>query len=124
MKWINIPAKVYLIKCLHGDESFYKIGVTTKTVKDRFSRGKDMPYQYRVIQTFETNLYNALVLEKHIKDLFCFSNGYTPKMEMHGYTECFDISVSEDKVIMEMLKQQMLLRDRNKGGKYERIAKQ
>lgn len=40
---------LYLIKCDLGDESFYKIGITCKSVRDRYPGNGQIPYHYTII---------------------------------------------------------------------------
>lgn len=85
-KWSLIYAEVYVIYCYNDFENFYKIGVTTKGVKHRFSY--DMPYDYDVIKTIETNLFDAINTESSLH--FEHSKySYVPRKKFGGWTECF-----------------------------------
>lgn len=85
---------LYLIKCFNKNESFYKIGITVKTVKQRYAQ--DMPYQYEVIGLVhgeggyvwqqEKNTHRAL------KDF-----RYKPCLAFGGMTECFSELIVEVK---------------------------
>ena len=85
---------LYLIKCFNKNESFYKIGITVKTVKQRYAQ--DMPYQYEVIGLVhgeggyvwqqEKNTHRAL------KDF-----RYKPCLSFGGMTECFSELTDEVK---------------------------
>lgn len=46
-KYIQNPV-LYIIKCFNENEEFYKIGITSKSIKQRF-HGKKMPYNYKII---------------------------------------------------------------------------
>ena len=49
----NGKGKLYLIKCFLGDEMFYKVGITSLSVKKRYSNKRDMPYNYELVWTIE-----------------------------------------------------------------------
>lgn len=42
-------AVLYMIVCWNDDELFYKIGITSMTVEERYSATRDMPYNYRIM---------------------------------------------------------------------------
>ena len=42
-------AMIYVVKCYNEDESFYKIGVTTKTMHERLGEYSVFPYKYEVL---------------------------------------------------------------------------
>lgn len=89
-EWEQKSCIVYTIKCWDDDEVFYKIGITTKTVKERFRKEKEMPYKYEVLAEIKTNLYEAVAIEfvKH-KELKQKGKQYLPKKHFGGITECF-----------------------------------
>ena len=80
-------ARFYVIRCWSNDEEFYKVGITTKSIKHRFS-GKYFPYQYEIKQEIIDDAENIWNLEKVIKRLAKDSQ-YTPKQSFHGVTECY-----------------------------------
>ena len=45
--------KLYLIKCWGNGEMFYKVGITSGTVKGRHKSKRDMPYEYEILWTVE-----------------------------------------------------------------------
>jgi len=79
----------YVIKCFNKNEEFYKIGITFKTVKQRYYK---LPYNYEIILEIKSNnLAYIWELEKSNKSLG-FENKYIPKIEFGGSkTECFSI---------------------------------
>lgn len=85
-EWLNKSAKVYTIKCWNDEEEFYKIGITTTSIKTRF-KNSYMPYNYEVVDIIETNLYDAVYLERKMHGEN--KNSYIPKIYFKGYTECF-----------------------------------
>jgi ribosomal protein L36 len=87
-KWINEDALLYLVKFFNKNEIFYKIGITTQTIKQRFCTRKDVPYNIKLINQFKINLYNAIILENKLHSYFK-NYSYIPKIKFGGYTECF-----------------------------------
>ncbi|AHJ87130.1 hypothetical protein BCP8-2_092 [Bacillus phage BCP8-2] len=87
-EWMGIDATVYLVKCYDHIESFYKIGITTRTVEDRFANSRSMPYNYKILGELKTNLYNAIHVEHELHNLHRDFK-YTPLTSFDGYTECF-----------------------------------
>ena len=49
----NGIGKLYLIKCRGNGEMFYKVGITSGTVKGRHKSKRDMPYEYEILWTVE-----------------------------------------------------------------------
>lgn len=80
--------KLYVIKCYRKDEKFYKIGISSTSVRKRFSGRSKMPYSYKLIREvngspdFIYNLENNM-----LRDLVKYD--YEPKIDFKGKTECF-----------------------------------
>ncbi len=95
-KWENlgkqskyfVAYQVYIVKCWKGSESFYKIGKTFKAVSHRF-RGKQFPYNFKIIKVIEGTALEMSKLEVTLKNLN-FENSYVPKLFFAGRTECFN----------------------------------
>jgi hypothetical protein len=90
----NLPAIFYLLHLRdnHSRETFLKIGITTKTVKQRFSYKKW--YQHLKIETLETvesSLYKSWILEQSIKQQ-CGVWAFKPTRRFPGETECFELT--------------------------------
>lgn len=47
-------ATLYVLRCWNEQEEFYKIGITGRTVKDRYNGPKALPYNYEVIHIIES----------------------------------------------------------------------
>lgn len=85
----------YIIRCFNNEEEFYKLGITSRTVKQRY-RFKDfklMPYNYEIIQEIQDVPNNVWeyewFLKRYIKQQ---SIHYVPKIKFDGYlTECFKV---------------------------------
>lgn len=45
----NRTATFYILRCFNKDEEFYKVGITVKSIKVRYSGLKRMPYAYEVV---------------------------------------------------------------------------
>lgn len=80
--------KVYIIRCWNDEEEFYKIGKTYRTVENRFSKSKYMPYNYDTIKIFEGKAKEISRFEKQLqKENKKYK--YIPKIKFNGMYECF-----------------------------------
>ena len=80
---------LYVIKCYNDLESFYKIGITSNSVKQRFV-GKDaMPYKYDIIHEVSSTPENVYNIEKILHKLYKPFR-YFPLISFQGQTECFN----------------------------------
>lgn len=79
---------LYLLKFWGNDEVFYKIGITSRTVKVRYSLR--IPYDYEILTVFEDDAGVIFDLEK-LNVLYNKHLSYTPLLEMSGMSECFSI---------------------------------
>lgn len=92
--WLKLKsntARFYILRCFSNEEIFIKIGITSTTIKERYS-GKDaIYYDYEVIhETISTDKGMIWDLEaKILKELQKYR--YTPNKKFGGYTECFSI---------------------------------
>ena len=84
----NTKAILYIIKCFNSEEQFYKIGVTKRTMEERFSCNTALPYNYKSLKEIKTNLYDAIYLEEKLHN-YHKKYLYSPKIEFGGHTECF-----------------------------------
>ena len=80
-------SKLYVLKCSKDSEIFYKVGITRKDIRDRFS-GSQMPYQYEVIRLIENNAAFIWDLEKQLFRVLK-EYRYNPILPFAGRTECF-----------------------------------
>lgn len=88
---LNLDGRLYLIKIYNETESFIKIGITQKTISNRFNNSRMMPYNYDVIREYNLLLYHAYIREQDIKSKFIEHHHY-PKILFDGFTECFDVN--------------------------------
>lgn len=89
-EWKNKLGIVYIIKCFNDTEVFYKIGITKNSVKKRFENNVAMPYSYEVVDTINTNLYDAVNLEYELHNKF-LDYKYIPLIKFDGFRECYSI---------------------------------
>lgn len=84
-------AILYLISAHNNSESFIKVGVTFKTIKDRFYGKRIFPYIYEVLDYLVDTPKKIYKLEHFIhKKLRIYH--YTPLTHFGGDTECFQES--------------------------------
>jgi hypothetical protein len=76
---------LYFIKIKTEDEEFYKVGLTRKSIKERF---KEDCFEIDILTICNTNLYNAVLMEAKILHKYK-EHKYIPKTIFNGYTECF-----------------------------------
>jgi len=79
------PCCLYIIKLSNSNESFYKIGHTSKALNERF---KDIPYKIEAYKLLFTNRSYAIDIERYLHDIhdeFC----YAPQIGFMGCSECF-----------------------------------
>lgn len=88
--------RLYLIEVYNEEERFLKIGITSKSIDKRFSRQREMPYNYKILLNIESK--NALdTWEKEIKLKRKFNKfKYKPELNFKGYTECFKLEQKEN----------------------------
>jgi len=95
--WVKIATKnnnsfVYIIKCYNKSESFIKIGITSKSVKERFKY--NFPYNYDILFEFSRSPEQTWELEKTFHKE-AKNHKYTPKKSFNGNNECFDLNIFE-----------------------------
>jgi len=86
----NDIGMLYVIKCCSSTETFYKIGITSKTIRERFRRFDRFPYQYDVIYHVNGSAEEIFNLEKELFRKYKMYK-YTPLLLFRGSTECFQI---------------------------------
>ena len=87
---------LYLIRCWNNTEEFIKIGITSQTIKKRFIRERDMPYNYEILH-LETSYDSDYIFEKEklIKTKFK-TNKYNPNISFAGKTECYTLNTLQN----------------------------
>lgn len=80
---------LYVIECYNDDESFYKIGITSKSIKKRYSSKLSMPYNYNIIQEIEGSPEDIFKLER-LLHYQLYKYAYNPIIKFAGSAkECF-----------------------------------
>ena len=87
----NKVCTFYSLKCYNSTEEFYKIGITCRTVKERYSQKYYMPYKYEIINFYQSNAEEIWNIEKYfLKGLKKYK--YSPQISFAGsLNECFKI---------------------------------
>jgi hypothetical protein len=93
-------ALIYVLKIKNDTEEFFKIGVTNRSVKKRFERKKEMPYEYEILYTKQDSncpgcIFDAEVLLLNKYNIY----KYKPSIKFAGYTECFNLSLPIEQII-------------------------
>lgn len=100
------PAQFYCIEVEHDTDHFIKVGITTRTIKQRFQRtgtGETI-IDRRTLDVKYMSLYDAYVLEQHIlRELK--GHQYFPNYVLDGYTECFKLSARDQ--VLDLMKQHL-----------------
>jgi hypothetical protein len=100
-KYKNKPCLLYLIRCFDDSEVFLKIGVTSQSIKKRYSRVNAMPYNYDILYERIGTSYEVYDIEGEIKHLFDY---HKPQMMFKGgYTET--LKIHHEREILEFIKQ-------------------
>lgn len=85
LEFINKKCILYKIKLFNENEVFYKVGITTTPISNRF---RQIPYNIEIIELIDTNLYDGYNQEKQIHKQLSKSK-YSPQIQFGGKTECF-----------------------------------
>lgn len=80
--------KLYVIKCQKDKEVFYKIGITSTAMRERFRGTHAMPYEYKTTYLITGNPNYIYDLENKLQALMIEHN-YSPLKPFSGQTECF-----------------------------------
>ena len=92
-EWTNLVgdrlATFYILKCYNDEELFYKIGITSRTIKKRYKSKTLMPYLYEIEKEITGSAEQIWDMEKeYLRKLK--GHKYVPKIKFDGYyTECF-----------------------------------
>jgi hypothetical protein len=85
----QVNGRLYYVRFYDEDKTFWKIGITTKSIEERF--GKSCPFKYDIILDEEMLIYEAYLREQKI-----LSNNYDNRMIIDGFsTECFNRDILE-----------------------------
>ena len=100
----NPYGRLYVLELTDEKEAFYKIGITTKNVKDRY-KNKPPPYDIEILMEKEIGLIKAYQYEQGIlNDLSKFK--YIPNKSFDGATECLSVNpIDHDPYLSELFKE-------------------
>lgn len=86
----NSEPKLYIIRCFNEDENFIKIGITIRSIAQRFPSKGHLPYEYEVIKEIKGSPTFVYDRENYLHKKF--SNlKYKPLKSFLGETECFTL---------------------------------
>lgn len=97
----NGLGKLYVIKCQNDDEVFYKIGITSTTMKERFRGVHAMPYEYTIEYLIQDSAYFIYDIELQLQALSKGKN-HRPKIGFKGQTECFTTINPIEKLLRQL----------------------
>jgi len=100
----NTACIVYYLKLKHNHLIFYKVGITTNSIKQRFRSLNADKVQLLEHSEFKTTLMKALLIERQILIDFCDEQLLTTKIlvKTGGGTECFcDDVLGNNDLILE-----------------------
>jgi hypothetical protein len=97
----NPSGFLYVIECYDEHEHFFKIGITSLSVKKRFA-GKLMPYDYDILLEYPMGIINAYGIEQDVirRLVKCY---YEPQIYFGGRSECFSENPIEHDAILQEL---------------------
>lgn len=83
----------YIIKCYNSKEVFYKLGLTSNTIQQRYSSRYHMPYSYEIIQEIKGAPNLLWDLEHTLKSFIKLKKiHYIPEIKFGGHlSECYKI---------------------------------
>ena len=89
----DIPGRLYILQMFSDDEIFFKIGITSKTIKTRWKSLGGI-YDYEVLADLPMGLLRAWQLEQGFLSTYK-KHQYMPEIYFGGVTECFSINPIE-----------------------------
>ena len=87
----NKPCNLYVIECYSDDERFIKVGITTRTLEERYYHYSVINgYQYTTLYEYQSTLLECSETEQELLNKFK-EHQYIPECKFEGSTECIDI---------------------------------
>ena len=100
---LNNPCTLYVLECYSDNESFIKIGITTKTIAERYHHESLLNgYQYNTLFEHHSTLICCSEMEQEVLQSFKGCQ-HTPLYKFEGSTECLEYEVLDD--ILSIIKQ-------------------
>lgn len=83
----------YILRCFNNNEEFYKVGITSRSIEDRYSSSKEMPYSYKIVQEIKNTPENIWKIEHIIKRFITINKiKYEPEIYFPGCKEeCYKL---------------------------------
>ena len=90
---------LYIIECYYDNELFIKIGITTKTIEDRYNNESVLNgYQYTTLYEYQSTLLECSEIEQELLNKFK-EYRYEPINWFSGSTECLQHRILSDVLI-------------------------
>lgn len=83
-------ARLYLIRCEDENEVFLKVGITSKTITERFNSELKLPYTFSVVAEFQDSPENIFQKEQELHSILKEFK-YVPKKAFGGMFECYNM---------------------------------
>lgn len=81
---------LYVLRCYNREEDFIKVGITTKSVEDRYKSKSSMPYRYEILNIYCGEPEDVWDLEKFIQKCLRKHFKYKPEIMFKGSKyECY-----------------------------------
>lgn len=99
----NRTPSLYVLLCKNNNEKFFKIGITSRSVKERYKTKLSLPYSYKVLYNVKSSPEQIYDTEKKLCKLLK-NYKYTPEIFFDGsIKEVFIASKETFKIIKENL---------------------
>ena len=96
-----MPGILYVLEIFDKKEHFYKVGITSNSVKKRYSAKKSIPYDYEILLEADIGMIDAYEHEQFLISEYS-NNKYLPKKRFNGMQECLNINpIAEDERLKE-----------------------
>ena len=89
-----IDGSLYVIQAFNDNEEFFKIGISTKTIGQRFGSQKQMPYDFEVLLEAPIGAIEAFQNEQRVIEKL-IEYAYEPQIYFPGITECLSVNPIE-----------------------------
>lgn len=104
----NGLGKLYVLKCFGDKEVFYKVGITSRTVKKRYSSKGHLPYDFEIEYVIEDTPNFIYQIEGFLHTQLKEAH-YIPKIPFKGgQTECFSNIRKVERMLKKMAKSNQL----------------
>lgn len=91
----TVRGMLYVLRIFNENEQFIKVGITQKSIFERFNVNNRLPYLYEELYTEIGDLYDMFVKEQHIKKHFKRYK-YIPVLKFNGHSECFRVDAEKE----------------------------